>query len=367
MLYEDELSRYHANLASWLRRPDCRSSDYRYLALAYHLDRAGDRDELWATVEPGFLREKVRRFGYAVLEDVALLARDAINTGDPSRVGRCIELVEGLREVVGGDLIDEARVAIQSRRLTAVSSRDRIEAPEPPRVPGLDVYIGMLPKATVGADFVEGLRRGDGVMLALGDAPGVGLKGAFVARFVGGLVRRLAERPGALHLGKLLEEIDQILAAHPFFDAISLQCVTVGPSAGTITIAGAGHPHPVFYSARRSRCDRLPVGDELLLVRQRAGHPAARRRQRRAEMGPGDVLVMVSDGLTETHGMTTEPYGYRFERLIPNLASQGARALGEAILEDWLSHSEGTDYIDDVTVVVIAMDDANSTESQPED
>ena len=87
----------------------------------------------------------------------------------------------------------------------------------------------MLPKATVGADFVEAVRRGDGLMLALGDAPGVGLKGAFVARFVGGLVRRLADRPGALHLGELLEEVDSILAPHPFFDPISLQCVAVDP------------------------------------------------------------------------------------------------------------------------------------------
>jgi hypothetical protein len=108
MLYEDELRRSHATLASWLRRTDCLSPDYRYLALAYHLDRAGDRDGLWETVEPGFLREKVRRFGYAVLEDVVLLANDAIATSDPKRVTRCIELVEALREVVGGDLIDEA-------------------------------------------------------------------------------------------------------------------------------------------------------------------------------------------------------------------------------------------------------------------
>ncbi len=130
-----------------------------------------------STVEPGFLREKVRRFGYAVLEDVVLLASDAIATGDPSRVGRCIELVEGLREVVGGDLIDEARLAIQGHRLVATPRRNRIESPESPRVPGMDLYIGMLPKATVGADFVEALPRGGGLVLALGDAPGVGLEG----------------------------------------------------------------------------------------------------------------------------------------------------------------------------------------------
>jgi serine phosphatase RsbU (regulator of sigma subunit) len=302
-----------------------------------------------------------------VLEDVVLLARDALGTGDPSRVERCIELVEGLREVVGGDLIDEARLAIEGRRLAATASRDRIEAPEPPRIPGMDLYIGMLPKASVGADFVEVLPRRNGLLLALGDAPGVGLKGAFIARFVSGLVRRLAERPVVLHLGELLDEVDRALAPHPFFDVISLQCVAVDPLAGTLAIAGAGHPHPVLYSARRGRCDRLPVGDELLLVRQRVGGPAARRRQRHAEISAGDVLVMVSDGLTEGHSMVTDRYGYRFERLIPNLAPGRARVIGEAILEDWLSHSEGADYTDDVTVVVLAMKEDSRAGSRPEE
>jgi serine phosphatase RsbU (regulator of sigma subunit) len=231
----------------------------------------------------------------------------------------------------------------------------------------MDIYIGMLPKGTVGADFVEALRRGDGLVLALGDAPGVGLKGAFAARFVGGLVRRLAERPGALHLGDLMEEVDGILAAHPFFDPISLQCVAVDPRAGTFAIAGAGHPHPVFYSARRGRCDRLPVGDELLLVRQRVGQQAARRRQRHAEIFPGDVLVMVSDGLTESHGMAENSYGYRFEQLIPAIAFRDARAIGEAILADWLTKSERAEYVDDVTVIVIAMKKVDLTEPRPED
>jgi serine phosphatase RsbU (regulator of sigma subunit) len=231
----------------------------------------------------------------------------------------------------------------------------------------MDIYIGMLPKATVGADFVEVLRRNDGLMLALGDAPGVGLKGAFVARFVGGLVHRLAERSGALDLGEMLEEVERTVASHSFFDVISLQCVTVDPSAGTLTIAGAGHPHPVFYSARRGRCNRLPVGDELLLVRQRVGERAARRRQRHAEICPGDVLVMVSDGLTDGHSMATDPYGYRFERLIPALVPEGARAIGEAILENWLIHSEGAAYADDVTVVVLAMKENSRTGSRPEE
>ena len=158
-----------------------------------------------------------------------------------------------------------------------------------------------------------------------------------------------------------------VLAPHPFFDPIALQCVAVDARAGTLAIAGAGHPHPVLYSARRRRCDRLPIGDELLLVRQRVGQQAARRRQRHAEIFPGDILVMVSDGLTESHGMAENPYGYRFEQLIPAIALRDARAIGEAILADWLTISERSDYVDDVTVIVISMNNVNSTGSWPED
>jgi serine phosphatase RsbU (regulator of sigma subunit) len=104
-----------------------------------------------------------------------------------------------------------------------------------------------------------------------------------------------------------------------------------------------------------------------LLARQRSGEPAARRRQRHAEIYPGDVLVMVSDGLTEGHGIAADPYGYRFERLIPDLAPRGARAMGESILEDWLSHSEDAVYVDDVTVVVLARNEKNPTAPRPED
>src|SRR5262249_21678411 len=160
------LAHFHASLSTWLRRPECASSDYRYHSLVFHLEQAGDSDGLWRTVEPRFLGEKVRRFGYAVLEGLILLARDAIRFAEPSRVASCIKMVEGLREVVGGDLIDETRLAIQGRHLRASAPRVQIESPEPPRVPGLDLYIGMLPKASVGADFVEALQRADGVFLA---------------------------------------------------------------------------------------------------------------------------------------------------------------------------------------------------------
>ena len=43
------------------------------------------------------------------MEDLELLSRAMLEEGDPTLVSRCVALVEGLREVVGGDLVEDAR------------------------------------------------------------------------------------------------------------------------------------------------------------------------------------------------------------------------------------------------------------------
>ena len=99
-------------LADWLGRPASRNTDYRWQSLAHHLFEAGRHDELLRAIDPTFLEEKARRFGYGVLEDVELLARTMLAACDPAAVERCVAIVEGLRAAVGGDVIGEARWAI---------------------------------------------------------------------------------------------------------------------------------------------------------------------------------------------------------------------------------------------------------------
>jgi serine phosphatase RsbU (regulator of sigma subunit) len=213
----------------------------------------------------------------------------------------------------------------------------------------------MLPKGEVGADFVEAVPRGDQLVLAVGDAPGTGLKGGFVARFVGNLFRRLVKQAGALQLAELLTELNRELSAHDYFEAVSMQCVALDPRGGILAVANAGCPYPVLYSSRRGRCDRLPVRGEVICSPLQDPHAPPRYEQRRVEMGPGDVLVLLSDGLIEGHARRAEGYGYRFLPLVEQNASRGARAVGEAILDAWRAHPRPGTYADDVTVVVMAV------------
>jgi serine phosphatase RsbU (regulator of sigma subunit) len=354
LLFPDEIPDYHRLLACWLQRSECQASDYRYQSLVYHLYHAGERDQLPEAVDGPFLAEKVQRLGYAALEDVELLSRSLLEAGDPALVERCVALVEGLRKVVGGDVIEETRQSLQGYRPGPTAFRSRVLAPALPSVPGLEVYVGMLPRVEVGADFFEVIPHEGRLVVALGDAPGTGLRSAFVARFIGNVFRRLVEQSGTPALGEVLGKLNATLSAHPYFQTVSMQCALLDTRRGEVAIASAGHPYPVLYSARRGKCDRLLVRGDLLHSAI-PGDALPRYEQRRAEIGPGDILVMLTDGLTEDNRLRGDRYGYRFTRIVEERATQGARAIGEAMLDDWRAFPREGDYSDDVTVLVVSV------------
>jgi sigma-B regulation protein RsbU (phosphoserine phosphatase) len=197
-------------------------------------------------------------------------------------------------------------------------------------------------------------------MIAIGDAPSLGLKSAFAARFIGNLFRQLAEREHIEDLGQLIARINATVSQHEYFRRISLQCIAVDPPRDRINIANAGHPYPVHYSARRGECDILPVRGDLLhdyIVRP---GELPTWHQYRLEVEPGDIIILVSDGLTEGHILQGDPYEYRFTGVVEKHRNDGPAVIGEAILDDWKAHLREEDSADDVTVVVVVLERART-------
>jgi hypothetical protein len=355
LLYADEITGHHRQLAEWLRRPESRSYDYRWKAQAHHLFAAGDREGLARDINRDFLAEKVRRFGYAVLEDVELLSRALIESEDPGLVEQSVGLIEALRDVVGGDVLEEAGRAVRTPGvIPGLRPRGPISPPLP-GMPGLDVYVGLLPRVEVSADFFELVPRDGRLIAAIGDAPATGLKSAFVARFIANLFRRLVEESDPTDLVRVLHLLEGTIAAHEYFRRVTMLCAEVDPGRGRATLVSAGHPYPVLYSARRQRCDRLLLRGDALHAAVGGEARPSRFERRQVEVFPGDVLALVSDGLTEGHVLQGDPYGYRFTKLLERLGGQSARAIGEAILEDWSGHPREGDQSDDVTLILISL------------
>lgn len=355
LFYEDELRECHGMLAGWLQRPGSRSYGYRWSSLAYHLFASGRDRDLSKVIDSAFLAEKVRRQGYAVLEDVELLTRSMLEAGDPSLVGRCVEIVERLREVAGGDIIEDATRSLQSYRPGPSSFRTQLIAPGVDSVPGLDVYVGMLPKVDVAADFFEIVPQDRGLIIAIGDVPSIGIKSAFVARFIGNVFRKLIGEMNRPRIGSILGTLNSIISGNDYFKWVSMQCLEVDLRRGILTIASAGHPYPVLYSSRRRKCDQLQVRGDVLHSLMAPEGVVVSYEERHAEIGPGDILVVLTDGLTEALLLSGDPYGYRFTQIVEAMAGQSARAIGEAILDDWRAHPREADYADDVTLITIVL------------
>ena len=355
LLYADELRSAHARIAGWLQRPERAGDPYRWHSLAFHLFQSGDRERLLGSIDSTFLAGKVRRHGYAVLDDVELLTRALLDAQDAGLVERCVGIVDDLRRIVGSDIIEDAAEAVQFGASAGRQRRHGVVAPSVDTVPGVDVYAGLLPKGAVTADFVEVVPHDGRLLIAIGDAPSSGIKSAFVARFLANLFRSLVARSPHAVPADLLTEISRRISGRDYFEWVSMQCAAIDLASGRLALANAGHPFPVVYSAARRRWDKLPVRGELLQGGDLQPDEPHIYEQRHVEIAAGDVIVLLSDGLTEASARFHNPFGYRFADLVVEHAGDGARAIGESILAAWQAHPRARDWADDVTVVVAVI------------
>jgi hypothetical protein len=356
VVYPDEVKRFHAMMAEWLDRPRSRGSDERWASLAHHLYYAGETARLLERIDASFLADKLRRVGYGVLDDLELVVRSLLDVGDPATVERSVNLVEGLRSVIGSALVDSVATRVQPNRagIDAATAAKPLE-PVVDTISGLDVHAALIPRGSVTADFIQVVPMRDRLVAAIGDAPSAGLKSAFVARFIASLWQRLVQTAQPLDLGRVLDDLDHALSANKYFEMVSMLCLDINPSTGIVGIVNAGHPYPVLFSARRRRCDLLPVRGRRLHESGYSGRGASRNEVRHAEVEPGDVIVMVSDGLTEGGRLDADAYGTRYTAVVQQQAEHDARTICRAILQDWIGHPRDPESSDDTAVIVIKV------------
>ena len=76
-----------------------------------------------------------------------------------------------------------------------------------------------------------------------------------------------------------------------------------------------------------------------------------------AALGPGDALILYTDGITDARNRSLEDYGEeRLYRLVDRLPkSMNARELVEAIAGDVSRFTEGAEQADDITLVALKV------------
>ena len=200
---------------------------------------------------------------------------------------------------------------------------------------------------TVGGDYYDFFEYEDGRLgLVLGDVAGKGMSAAMLMSNLQARVQILAETPD--DLAAKVWRLDHAVSANsPDNRFITLFFAILDPKKQEMIYCNAGHNPPLLVR-RDGSVERLEILGSVLGMLPERGY-----EERRCAFGPGDLLTVFSDGVTEAENLSGEEYGD--EQLASYLAANReseACALVEGIVGEVDRFTAGAPAGDDVTVVV---------------
>jgi serine phosphatase RsbU (regulator of sigma subunit)/pSer/pThr/pTyr-binding forkhead associated (FHA) protein len=219
----------------------------------------------------------------------------------------------------------------------------------PPRIRGLDVAGHNAPCRTVGGDYYDFFRYPEGrLALVLADVAGKGMAAAMLMSNLQARVQLLMEAPPE-SLAALVDRLDRSISANcPPNRFITLFLCVVDPETGAVEYCNAGH-NPALLVRSSGRVEMLEAVGTVLGILPELGYEA-----RTAELGPGELIAIYSDGVTEATGLDGEEFGLeRLADLLASKRSERASDIAEAVLDGLRSWCASEVAEDDVTLVVV--------------
>jgi PAS domain S-box-containing protein len=224
-----------------------------------------------------------------------------------------------------------------------------------PDIPGATVaaqYVASGEGMDVGGDFYDVFALDDGAwILVIGDVLGKGAEAAAVTALARYTVRAVAGRspsPAATLAALNDEMLRQRNPDRRFVTAVLARLEPRGDGSARLVVASGGHPPPVLLRASGD-AEVVPCPGTLLGVEH-----DARSFDQELEMGPGDTLVLYTDGVTEAsreHPLSPEDLGAVLNASAPD----GAAAVAREVVHLAETGAAGAPR-DDLAVLVMALD-----------
>ena len=228
--------------------------------------------------------------------------------------GNVLELLLNL--AVGAVLVLRfTRSATQEQRLrTEMEAARRVQGQlVPADLPQLAAFAcdaAYRAAAEVGGDFYQVFPRPDGSALILvGDVSGKGLRAAMVGTLIVGAAGALAQEN--LAPAVMLDRLNRHLHGRTDGGFATCLCALLGPD-GTLSIANAGHLPPYRNGEECELDSGLPLGISDIVE----------YTETTLQLGPGDRLTFLSDGVVEAQTASGELFGFDRTRAISQLSAE---------------------------------------------
>lgn len=217
----------------------------------------------------------------------------------------------------------------------------------PPEPAGLEIAALTVPARQLGGDLYDFLPyKANRLAIAVGDVSGKGAGAALYGALVSGILRtHAAQQPSP---SELLGEINHALLQR----RIEAQFMTLAYALWSersrkLRVANSGLPYPVYCTAEGCHLVRV-AGIPLGLLE------GSKYEEMTLRLQPGEMVVFVSDGITESMNPRGDEYGrVRLERVLRQHCGSPAQEVVQAVFADVVQFGEGVPAADDRTVVVL--------------
>ncbi len=220
----------------------------------------------------------------------------------------------------------------------------------------ISIFARSTPAKFVGGDFYDFFTGPDAVVsIVVADVSGKGVPAAMLMAVTRTLLRSVAADPQVAHCpAMILQRVnDQLVEENSEGMFVTLFLGRYDPATGLLTFSNAGHPPPYIVNPKGEvRSLGLPTGTVL-------GVDASFKMGKRVEsLGPGDTLVLYSDGVTEGRSPTRELFGAaRLEAVLKEWGDRSAKGVCERVYAavETFQGGPGQDHqADDITVMALS-------------
>jgi len=218
-----------------------------------------------------------------------------------------------------------------------------------PAVPGFDLRAGNIPSRGASGDFYKVVERAGGAecVLMVADVSGKGIGAALLTASLEALTAPLID--GGDEPDDICARACRLLFARtPPEKYATCFLAVLDRASGSVRFTNAGHNPGLLVRASGAvewlRSTGMPIG--IL--------PEGAYRRGEVELGPGDLLALYTDGITEASDPDDQEYGQ--ERLGAVVKRHRHRPLDDllrAVESDLAEFARGVPYADDRTIVVV--------------
>ena len=218
-----------------------------------------------------------------------------------------------------------------------------------PVLSGYEAFGCSQPAELTGGDTFDLSLVGDQLLVVLGDATGHGIAPALSVTQMHAMLR-MAFRLGADLEAAFAQVNDQLADTLPDDRFITAFIGLLDPATHRLRFVSAGQGPILHYQAASRSFARYPPTSFPL----GAMHLPARRAASTLELQPGDVLLLLSDGIYEQHDARGEMFGEeRVEQMVRDHGPASMAALSARLLAAVPAFSRGTAQEDDITLVLL--------------